>query len=84
VRRHRVVGHRAPRVVLWRRLREPDVARIPCNVPRLECLLQVLTVDELATGGVDDIRATLQKLQRLLRLCQYVLFFVSYRMDLFS
>merc|ERR1719408_1213159 len=32
VRGHPVVGHRAPRVVLRRGLREPDVARVPAEV----------------------------------------------------
>jgi len=66
VRSHRVVRHCAPRVVLGRRLREPDVASVACDLAALEGVADVVAVGKLAASRVDDVGATLEQLEGVL------------------
>jgi len=52
-----VVRHRAPRVVLGRRLREPDVAGVAGQLAAAQRRRDGLAVADLAARGVDNVRA---------------------------
>src|SRR5262245_9839532 len=47
MRGHAVMGHRAPRMIFGRRLREPDVARVTRELPALECTHDRVAVADL-------------------------------------
>src|ERR1700685_1605515 len=59
MRRHPMVRHRPPRMVLRRGLREPHVACIPGELTRLQRADDRVAVTDLPAGRVDDIRAAL-------------------------
>lgn len=61
MRRHAVERHGAPRVIFWRRLREPDIAGIAREPAGLQGTHDGIAFDELATCGVDEIRAALHQ-----------------------
>src|SRR5262245_21751481 len=59
MRGHTVMRHGAPRMVLRRRLRKPDVAGISRELTALQRTHDGVTVADLATRGVHDIAAAL-------------------------
>ena len=59
MRRHAVMGHGAPWMILGRRLREPDVAGIACELAALEGAHDGVAVADLAAGRVHDVAAAL-------------------------
>ena len=60
VRSHAVMRHRPPRMVLRRRLREPDVAGISGELAALERADDGIAVAQLAARRVDQISAALE------------------------
>ena len=59
MRCHAVVRHGAPGMILRGRLREPDVARIACELPALERPHYGIALADLAARRIDDIGAPL-------------------------
>ena len=59
VRGHPVMRHRPPRMVLRRRLREPDVTGISGELAALKSANNGIAVAYLATRGVHDVGAAL-------------------------
>src|SRR6185312_5116780 len=55
MRGHAVMRHGAPGMVLWRRLREPDVAGIARELPALQRADDGVAVADLAAGRVHDV-----------------------------
>src|SRR4029077_12397987 len=66
VRRHALVGHRSPRVVPGRRLREPHVARVAGQPPALACARDGVAIADLPARGVDQVGAPLHLADQLL------------------
>src|ERR1700728_2250311 len=65
VRCHALIGHRAPRVVLWRGLGKPHVARIPGELSALARPRDCLAVADLAAGSVDEVGTALHLAEHL-------------------
>src|SRR5262245_66590389 len=65
MRGHTVMRHGAPRMVLRRRLRKPDVAGISRELTALQRTHDGVTVADLATRGVHDIAAALHHADQL-------------------
>src|SRR5262249_45874535 len=57
--RHSVVGHRSPGMILWSRLRKPDVSGISGQLAAFQRPRDRIAVADLAAGSVDDVRAAL-------------------------
>src|SRR5664279_5674366 len=64
VRRHAVVGHCPPGMVLWRWLGEPDVAGVAGKLTRAERGGDVVAVGDLAARRVDEIGAALHRVDQ--------------------
>lgn len=59
MRRHAVMGHRAPRMVLGRRLREPNVTGIAGELAAFERPCDGIAIADLAARGVHQIGTAL-------------------------
>src|ERR1700734_3117795 len=57
--RHAVMRHGSPRVILWRRLRIPDIAGITGELPALQCAYHRVAIADLAARGVDEVGTAL-------------------------
>ena len=65
MRRHAVVRHRAPRVILRGGLGEPDVARVAGELAALERAHNGVAVADLAARRVHEVRAALHRADQL-------------------
>src|SRR5580700_9355029 len=59
VRRHAMVRHGAPRMVLCWRLRKPNVTRIAGELTALQGPHHRIAVDNLGSGGIHNVAASL-------------------------
>jgi len=59
MRRHTVMGHPSPRMILWRRLREPDVTRVTGKPSALQSANHRIAVANLAARRIDEVGAPL-------------------------
>src|SRR5262245_18739390 len=57
MRRHAVMRHGAPGMILGCGLREPDVAGIACELSALQRAHDRIPIAELTAGGIDEISA---------------------------
>src|ERR1035437_6701487 len=55
MRCHSMMWHRPPRVILWRRLREPDVSCVTCQMPTLQRLRHSITVTYFPASAVHNV-----------------------------
>ena len=60
-----MIWHRAPRMVVGRWLREPRVTGITGQLSAFQRINDGVTIGKLAAGGVDQLCATFEELQRL-------------------
>src|SRR6476620_8800506 len=65
MRRHAMVGHRAPRVVPRRRLWEPDVSGVARELSAFERPYDRVAIADLAARGVHEIGPTLHLGEKL-------------------
>lgn len=60
-----MVWHGSPWVILGGRLWVPHITGVTSELTRLQCLSDSVCVDDLATGGVDQVAALLEVLEHL-------------------
>ena len=65
MRGHGVVGHGPPWVVLGSRLGVPHITGVTPELTRLQSVNNCVLVDNLSTGGVDQVTALLEVLEHL-------------------
>ena len=65
MRRHPVVRHRPPRMVLRRRLREPDIPGVTGELSAFERPHDRVAIADLAARGVHEIGPTLRLGEKL-------------------
>src|SRR5258708_37565583 len=65
MRRHPIVRHGPPRMVLWRRLRIPNVACISGEVAGLKRANDSVALNQLAAGRINEIAAALHMRKHL-------------------
>src|SRR6516165_4979096 len=65
VRRHAVVGHGPPWMVLCRRLWKPNVTRIAGELAALQSPHDCVAIDDLGPSGIHDVAASLHHADQL-------------------
>src|ERR1700722_14831838 len=65
VRRHAVMWHCPPGVILRRGLRKPDIPCVARKLSGFQRIYNRIAIADLAAGGIDEIRATLHLIDEL-------------------